>query len=332
MARLAAAMPPRTCRGRSRRLPQARPAPSSSARRSTDRVTDGAAGAAQKPRPAAPFGADMARRTKLTGFVTALVAAALLPAIPTARAQVITNTESAHWTHDGEPGQALSNRVDVTVTARPPEQPTITTYRLTSGGGNKSVPLAPTPCERPAARSATSTIPLSGVYEGISTAPASLQSTDNFRAGEVLVVGVTLASANVDPQQRDILSVALELENGDREQITLTETANDSGEFVGFINTIGVPPAVVQGDCRLSVNPGAPLALRVTDRASARRFPAAGSRSSTQPPANPRKCSATTVYPPIRRASSRGRASPMRAARHMISRRATIAFLDRKSV
>ena len=211
----------------------------------------------------------MARRTKLTGFVTALVAAALLPAIPTARAQVITNTASAHWTHDGEPGQALSNRVDVTVTARPPEQPTITTYRLTSGGGNKSVPLAPTPCERPAARSATSTIPLSGVYEGISTAPASLQSTDNFRAGEVLVVGVTLASANVDPQQRDILSVALELENGDREQITLTETANDSGEFVGFINTIGVPPAVVQGDCRLSVNPGAPLALRVTDRASA---------------------------------------------------------------
>ena len=211
----------------------------------------------------------MARRTKLTGFVTALVAAALLPAIPTARAQVITNTASAHWTHDGEPGQALSNRVDVTVTARPPEQPTITTYRLTSGGGNKSVPLAPTQCERPAARSATSTIPLSGVYEGISTAPASLQSTDNFRAGEVLVVGVTLASANVDPQQRDILSVALELENGDREQITLTETANDSGEFVGFINTIGVPPAVVQGDCRLSVNPGAPLALRVTDQASA---------------------------------------------------------------
>lgn len=211
----------------------------------------------------------MALRFPFSGLVTTLVAAALLPAISPARAQVITNTASAQWTHDGQAGQALSNRVDVTVTPRPAPPPTIATYRLTSGGGDKSVPLAPTQCSRPAARSATSTIPLGGVYEGISTAPASLQSTDNFRAGEVLVVGVTLASANADPQQRDTLPVILELENGDRESITLTETANNSGEFVGFINTVGVPPAVAQGDCRLSVNPGAPLALRVSDQATA---------------------------------------------------------------
>jgi uncharacterized repeat protein (TIGR01451 family) len=211
----------------------------------------------------------MALRTKFSGLVTALVAAAMLPAISTANAQVITNTASAQWTHDGQPGQALSNRVDVTVTARPPEPPTITTYRLTNGSGNKSVALAPTQCSRPAARSATSSIDLGGVYEGISTAPASLQSTNNFRAGEVLVVGVTLASANADPQARDTLPVVLELENGDREAIILTETANSSGEFVGIINTIGVPPAVVAGDCCLSVNPGAPLALRVTDQANA---------------------------------------------------------------
>jgi uncharacterized repeat protein (TIGR01451 family) len=211
----------------------------------------------------------MALRSTFSGLVTALVAAALLPAAPPARAQVITNTASAQWTHDGQPGQALSNRVDVTVTPRPAAPPTIATYRLTSGGGDKSVPLAPTQCNRPAARSATSMIPLGGVYEGISTAPASLQSTENFRAGEVLVVGVTLSSANADPQQRDTLPVVLELENGDRESITLTETANNSGEFVGFINTVGVPPAVAQGDCRLSVNPGAPLALRVTDQATA---------------------------------------------------------------
>lgn len=211
----------------------------------------------------------MALGSKFYGLVTALVAAALLPAIPAARAQVITNTASAQWTQDGQPVQALSNRVDVIVTARPPERPTITTYRLTNGGGNKSVLLAPTQCSRPAARSATSTTDLSGVYEGISTAPASLQSTDNFRAGEVMVVGVTLTSANADPQARDTLPVILELENGDRESIILTETANSSGEFVGIINTVGVPPAVVAGDCRLSVDPGAPLALRVTDQASA---------------------------------------------------------------
>jgi uncharacterized repeat protein (TIGR01451 family) len=209
----------------------------------------------------------MAFGAQYFGLVTALVAAALLPAAPSARAQVITNTASAQWTQDGQPGQALSNRVDVTVSPRPPERPTITTYRLTNGGGNKSVPLAPTQCSGTTSRN--SIIDLSGVYEGISTAPASLQSADNFRAGEMLVVGVTLASANIDPQRRDTLPVVLELENGDREQITLTETANNSGEFVGIIYTIGVPPAPVQGDCRLSVNPGKPMQLRVSDQANA---------------------------------------------------------------
>jgi hypothetical protein len=136
---------------------------------------------------------------------------------------VITNTASAQWTHDGQPGQALSNRVDVTVTPRPPERPTITTYRLTSGGGDKSVPLAPTQCaaRRAAALSsnATSTIPLSGVYEGISTAPASLQSTEQFprrrssrRRGHARI-GQCRSAA------RDTLSVVLELENGDSEQM-----------------------------------------------------------------------------------------------------------------
>ena len=240
---------------------------------------------AKRTPAAAPFGAIMALGTKYFGLVTALVAAALLPAASPARAQVITNTASAQWTHGGQPGQALSNRVDVTVAPRPPERPTITTYRLTNGGGNKSVPLAPTQCSRTSGPiagnflsassnstgpgSTSTTIPLSGVYEGISTAPASLQSTNNFRAGEVLVVGVTLASANADPQRRDSLAVILDLQNGDREQITLTETANDSGEFIGIINTIGVPPAVVAGDCRLSVTPGAALSMRVSDQASA---------------------------------------------------------------
>lgn len=205
----------------------------------------------------------------LLALATTLVAAAMLPAATPAHAQVISNTASAHWIQGANGGETLSNRVDLTVTARPPERPTIATYRLTSGGGDKSVPLAPTLCSRPAARSATSIIDLSGVYEGISTAPASLQSTSNFRAGEVLVVGATLASANVNPQQRDTLPVTLELENGDREQIILTETAANSGEFVGIINTIGVPPAVVAGDCRLSVNPGAPLTLKVADQVNA---------------------------------------------------------------
>src|SRR3546814_18578319 len=95
----------------------------------------------------------------------------MLPAIPTARAQVITNTASAQWTQDGQAGQALSNRVDVTVTPPPPERPTIATSRLMNGGGNKSAPIATTSCSRPAERDATRTHGLSGAYAGNSIAP-----------------------------------------------------------------------------------------------------------------------------------------------------------------
>lgn len=189
------------------------------------------------------------------------VAAATLSAAPSAYAQVISNTASANWTDANGSGQALSNRVDVTVAPLPPERPTVRTYRLTSGGG-QSTPIAPTQCV------GGGLIEPGGAYAGMPVNPASIQNSNSFRAGEVIVVGVTLVSANVDPQQRDMLPVTLELQNGDREQIILTETAANSGEFVGLINSIGVPPAIVQGDCRLSVDPGTPLQLRVSNSAN----------------------------------------------------------------
>lgn len=195
---------------------------------------------------------------------TALVAAALLSAIPAVRAQTITNTASAQWTLGGGDGQALSNRVDIAVKPTPPDRPVIETYRLVADGGDRAIALAPTQCTNARQRSSSSFIELSGVYTGISTAPAALQNSDSFHAGEVVVVGVTLASANGDPGARDTLPVTIELENGDREAIILTETAADSSEFAGIINTIGIPPAIVAGDCRLSVSPGAPLEIRVT--------------------------------------------------------------------
>ncbi|NIJ37030.1 putative repeat protein (TIGR01451 family) [Sphingopyxis panaciterrae] len=194
--------------------------------------------------------------------MTALVAAAMLPAAG-ASAQVISNTASAAW--NGGAGQVLSNRVDLTVRQRPPEPPRITTYRLGEQGA-KSAPVVPTQCD---GSDGGKLIQLAGPYAGIATTPAALQSSDSFRAGEVVVVGVVLASANHDPQQRDALPVTLALENGDREQITLTETAANSGEFIGIINTIGVPPAIVAGDCRLSVTPGTPVRVQVSDRADA---------------------------------------------------------------
>lgn len=207
----------------------------------------------------------MAFFPKYLAFAATLVAAATLPAA-TAHAQVISNTATAEWTASGGSGQTLSNRVDVTVTPLPPERPTISTYRLTNNLGSKSAPVVPTRCQ---GTDGPSLIEPSGVFASLPTDPASLQPTGRFHAGEVLVVGVTLASANVDANARDTLDVALELENGDRERITLSETAANSGEFIGIINTIGIPPPLVQGDCRLSVAPGSTVTMRVTDAAHA---------------------------------------------------------------
>ena len=202
--------------------------------------------------------------SKSLRYVTAAVAAALLPAIPAAQAQVISNTASARWTQGSIANEALSNQVDVTVVPGPVAPPAIATYRLVGSGGDRSVPLVPTQCGAGAASISRAAPPaLGGVYSGIATEPAALQSTASFHAGELLVVGVTLASANGDRSRRDTLSVVLSLANGDREEIMLTETAADSGEFVGYIATIGVPPAIVAGDCRLSVTTGAPVKLQV---------------------------------------------------------------------
>ncbi len=211
---------------------------------------------------------------KPLGLMAALAAAAALPAA-TAHAQpianVISNTASAEWAD----GRIQSNRVDVTVRERPPERPVIATYRLIDRGGDRALPIVPTACATaPNARNRSagaggSLIQLGGVYAGLPTSPAALQSSSAFRAGEVLVIGIVFAAANADPAQRDTLPVVMTLENGDREAIALTETAANSGEFVGIINSVAVPPPVIPGDCRLSVDPGATLTLRVTDQADA---------------------------------------------------------------
>ena len=44
--------------------------------------------------------------------------------------------------------------------------------------------------------------------------------------------------------------------SGDRETLTVTETAADSGVFFGALPTSAIPPAPARGDCHLSVSDG----------------------------------------------------------------------------
>ena len=111
----------------------------------------------------------------------------------------------------------------------------------------------------------TAPVVLSGAFSGLSTAPASLIPADAIRAGEPLVIQVDYAAKNLDPNIIDRFEATITTENGDRERITLIESEENSGRFVGMINTAAVPPAPIKGDCILSVHPGDTLGVNLDD-------------------------------------------------------------------
>lgn len=190
----------------------------------------------------------------------ALAVCALLTGAAGADARVISNTAMINWTGSTGPQSTPSNQVDIPVYVRPPVAPTIATYRFDSTSGALSTTIAPTVC---AAANGSKIIELDGAFSAIPTTPASLRPEQSFHAGEPVAIGVTADVANLNASVRDTLEVTITLANGDHEQITLTEDAPNSARFFGIINTIGIPPSVVAGDCRLSVHPGEPEPFEV---------------------------------------------------------------------
>lgn len=189
-------------------------------------------------------------------------AATLLLATPAAaQSRIIQNTAVADWEQGGQSFRTPSNRVDTVVKPALPSAPVINTFRI-GGGGGRTAPLAPTRC---AGRTGPTIIELGGVHATLPTNPAQLIQSGQFHAGDVIVIGLSLSSANRDPAIRDQLDVDIKLANGDAERITLVEDSANSGTFYGFINSIGVPPAIVTNDCRLSVTPGSAIMLTVTE-------------------------------------------------------------------
>ncbi|MBA4748749.1 MAG: hypothetical protein H2056_08550 [Sphingopyxis sp.] len=206
--------------------------------------------------------------TKSFGAIRTLFgAAAMLWAVPTAaQPTTISNTATAEWQVAGRNFQALSNRVDTIVTPPSPDQPTIVTYQLVGTGGNFAADLQPTQC-------ASTTGPIflrpDGVFAGLPTSPAQLRQTGQFRAGDIVVIGLLSSAANTNPAIRETVDVNLTLANGDAEQIRLVEDAPDSSLFIGMINTLGVPPPIAANDCQLSVTPGTSVRVTVAETGNA---------------------------------------------------------------
>ena len=84
------------------------------------------------------------------------------------------------------------------------------------------------------------------------SAPVDLVRADRFHQGEPVFIEITDKNRNLDRTRRDTVEVTVEVAaSGDQERLQLSETDNDSGVFVGYIQTVA--PAATQFDCQLAV-------------------------------------------------------------------------------
>ena len=171
--------------------------------------------------------------------------------------RTITNIAEASWDADGSRRRISSNQVRFDVSTTPPPPPAIRVFRRSPGGGTELVYRPPSCSITPGPVQQASRLAVVGSQATSSTAAIStalVQPTDQLRGGEPLYFEVTANAANRDPAAIDSLTVVLTTVEGDRETMTVFETAPDSGVFAGVIDTLRTPPPLEVEDCRLSVD------------------------------------------------------------------------------
>ena len=191
-----------------------------------------------------------------------LLPVASLPAFAQGAPQIITNTAMAEWTVGGQTLSRPSNTVQFSVESAPATPPVLSLFRFSKGPGASPAELPPTMCT---GSNGPTPVTFGGVYSGLDTNPASILPATAIRAGEPLVIQVDHAAKNINPGVIDQFDVVIATPNGDRERITLTESAVNSGRFTGFIMTKAAPPPPVIGDCALSVRPGDTVDVEIDD-------------------------------------------------------------------
>src|SRR5262245_18714032 len=83
-------------------------------------------------------------------------------------------------------------------------------------------------------------------------------------SGDAVFLQVSDADQNRDSSAIDYVALTISSAAGDRETVRLSETAPDSGVFVGYIQTQAAAPAV-PGDCLLQVDRNSKLLASYTD-------------------------------------------------------------------
>lgn len=174
-------------------------------------------------------------------LATLLMLAAMLVVAPgpAAAQSRIDNVAHAQWSD----GAADSNLVSLLVQ---PAAAAISVFRVDSAAQTRiSADLGS--CQAiSSVQSARAIAPAGQVSLGIT-------ATTAIRPGQPLVVRLIAFADNRDPAAIDTTEITFTTPAGDSERISVRETAPDSGEFFGMIETRATPPAPISGDCVLSV-------------------------------------------------------------------------------
>ena len=180
---------------------------------------------------------------------------------------VITNTAAANFDVGGIPQNRLSNPVDIITTVNlTPAQISFLQYSPT-GAGATATNSSPTGCSSGGAGGPYP--PLGNpTYPGLGVlnvaVPVDLAPAAAFHQGEPIFIRVTDANRNIDSIVRETLVISISSATlGDQEELELSETGVDTGEFVGYIQSVTAPE--VSYDCQLAVAAGETIQASYTD-------------------------------------------------------------------
>ena len=180
---------------------------------------------------------------------------------------IITNTAQANFVGGGGPQVRFSNPVDITTTANlTPAVISFLQYSPT-GAGATATNTSPTGCSTsgpagPFPPLGNPTYPGVGVLNV--SVPIDLAAASAFHQGEPIFVRVVDGNRNINSGVRDSLVVTLNSSNlGDREALELSETGVNTGEFVGYIQSVTSP--VTPYDCQLAVQADETIRASYTD-------------------------------------------------------------------
>lgn len=193
--------------------------------------------------------------TSFIKYAGTLAAAAPFAAasLPASAQDIISNTAQAEWDSGPQRLSVPSNTVDIPVNRTPPPPASLELYHFTGGSGGQPTNLPQTMC---VSSSGPRPVNLNGAFSQYSANPAPIIPTTAIRAGEPLILRVNSAAQNTNSGAIDSFEATITTQNGDRERVTMTETAANSGIFLAVVNTSASPPTPVRGDCVLTVRPG----------------------------------------------------------------------------